>query len=105
MNRLVDVVRFYALLDRLERRLGGMRTLATFKEHRDWPDRGLYLFFEPSEVRQESGMGFRVVRIGTHAITVGSNSTLRQRLRQHRGQNPAAATIQGRYSAYSLAKL
>jgi hypothetical protein len=86
MSRLADVVRFYALLDRLERRLGGTRTLATFHKYRDWPHRGLYLFFEPSEVRQESGVGPRVIRIGTHAVTAGSTSTLRQRLRQHRGQ-------------------
>jgi len=85
MNRLADVVRFYALLDQLERRLGGTRTLATFDSHRDWPQRGLYLFFEPSEMRLESGHGPRIVRVGTHALSAGSRSTLRQRLGQHRG--------------------
>jgi hypothetical protein len=85
MNRLADLVRFYGLLDQLERRLGGTRTLASFNRHRDWPQRGLYLFFEPSEMRLESGHGPRIVRVGTHALSAGSRSTLRQRLGQHRG--------------------
>jgi hypothetical protein len=85
MSRLADLIRFYYLVDLLEQRLGGMRTPATFESVRDWPHRGVYLFFEPSEVRQESGNGLRVVRIGTHALTAGSRSTLRQRLGQHRG--------------------
>lgn len=84
MSRLADVVRFYALLNQLEQRLGGMRTLATFDRYRDWPHRGLYLFFELSEVRQQSGNGPRIVRVGTHALVTGSRSTLRQRLGQHR---------------------
>jgi hypothetical protein len=85
MSRLADLTRFYYLVGLLEQRLGGMRTLATFDSFRDWPHRGVYLFFEPSEARQESGKGLRVVRIGTHALTAGSRSSLRQRLGQHRG--------------------
>jgi hypothetical protein len=86
MSRVAELVRFYALLDRLEQRLGGARTLASFDSFHDWPERGLYLFFEPSEARNESGVGLRVVvRIGTHALAAGSRSTLRQRLGQHRG--------------------
>ena len=86
MSRLADVVRFYALLDQLGQRIGGARTLATLDKHRDWPHRGLYLFFELSEVRQASGNGPRIVRVGTHGLRAGSRSTLRQRLGQHRGQ-------------------
>jgi hypothetical protein len=95
MGRLADVVRFYALLDRLEQRLSGTRTLATFSGYSDWPHRGLYLFFEPSEVRQESGNGPKIVRVGTHAIIAGSRSTLRQRLRQHRGQASGGGNHRG----------
>jgi hypothetical protein len=87
MSRLSDLVRFYTLLDRLKQRLGGTRTLASFEGLRDWPERGVYFFFEPSEVRRESGVGPRVVRVGTHALGIGSRSTLRQRLGQHRGGN------------------
>ena len=51
----------------------------------DWPRRGLYFFFEPGELRSGSGEARRVVRIGTHALTGGSRSTLWGRLSQHRG--------------------
>lgn len=86
MSRLPDVVTFYALLDRLKQKLGGFRSLATLTTFRDWPRRGVYFFFEPTEGRQESGDGPRVVRVGTHALNGGSQSTLRQRLTHHRGQ-------------------
>jgi hypothetical protein len=86
MSRLADLRRFYNLLEGLRMRLGGMRTLATLSDFRDWPDRGLYFFFEASEIRNESGSGPKVVRVGTHALGAGSRSTLRQRLGQHRGQ-------------------
>ena len=55
----------------------------------------LYLFFEPSEVRQESGSGPRIVRVGTHALGTGSRSTLRQRLGQHRGQASGGGNHRG----------
>jgi hypothetical protein len=87
MSRLSDLARFYILLDRLKQRLGGTRTLASFEGLRDWPERGVYFFFEPSEVRRESGVGPRIVRVGTHALGIGPRSTLRQRLGQHRGGN------------------
>jgi hypothetical protein len=95
MSRLSDLVRFYALLDRLKQCLGGTRSLATLNSFRDWPTRGVYFFFEPFEVRKESGDGPRVVRVGTHALTVGSRSTLRQRLIQHRGQSSGLGNHRG----------
>ena len=85
MSRLTDLGHFYALLGQLTQRVGGVRTLASFGSFRDWPHRGVYLFFEHSEVRRDSGEGLRVVRVGTHALSAGSRSTLRQRLGQHRG--------------------
>ena len=87
MRRLVDIERFYTLLDRLTQRVGGTRTLADLGRFRDWPKRGVYFFFEPSELRTESRSGPRVVRIGTHALSAGSRSTLAQRLGQHRGSS------------------
>ena len=49
------------------------------------PRRGVYIFFEPGEMRSTSGLGLRVTRIGTHALKAGSRSTLRGRLMLHRG--------------------
>jgi len=71
MSRLADLARFYSLLDRLEQRVGGNRVLTDLGGFRDWPKRGVYLFFEPSEGRCHSGEGPRVVRVGTHALGEG----------------------------------
>ena len=85
-NRLCDLRTFYALLSDLERRLGGTRRLADCRGHMNWPVRGVYFFFEAGEVRTDSGDLPRVVRIGTHALTATSRTTLWNRLSQHRGQ-------------------
>jgi hypothetical protein len=95
MNRLADLMRFYVLVDRLNARLGGPCTLANMRSFRDCPPRGVYFFFESGEDRRESGDGPRVVRVGTHALTDGSRSTLRQRLRQHRGRDSGGGNHRG----------
>ena len=94
-GRMALVSRFYALLDQLSARTGGPRTLVGLKEHRDWPRRGIYFFFEPSECRSDSGEGPRVVRIGTHALKANAKSTLVQRLGQHRGSESGDGNHRG----------
>lgn len=59
--------------------------LAECDARMSWPMRGVYFFFEPGELRRDSGDGLRVVRVGTHAVSTGSKSTLWGRLSQHRG--------------------
>lgn len=85
MTRLADVTRFYAILDALEHRLGSRRRLLECSARQHWPHRGVYFFFEPGQQRTDSGDGTRVVRVGTHALTKPSKTTLWQRLSQHRG--------------------
>ncbi len=85
MSRVDDLVRLYGLFDRLERRVGGKRSLAQLTPSRFWPKRGVYFFFEEGEFRTGSGDGFRLVRVGTHALNAGSRSTLHQRLKNHQG--------------------
>jgi hypothetical protein len=85
MDRLQDLLRFYAALDRLAGQLGGPSHLDACSGRRGWPERGVYFFFEPGEQRSNSGIGQRVVRVGTHAVTSGSRTSLWQRLSQHRG--------------------
>lgn len=87
MKRLDDLGRFYSLLDRLEQKVGGKRVLANCNGRMDWPQRGVYFFFEPGEERMHSGKGPRVVRVGSHALTSGSQSTLWGRLKQHQGRH------------------
>jgi len=50
-----------------------------------WPERGVYFFFEPGELRVSNPMVSRVVRVGTHALITSSRTTLWNRLSQHRG--------------------
>ena len=93
-GRLADTRCFYELLDRLERRIGGPRCLRECDGRMEWPERGIYFFFESGETRSGSGTGPRVVRVGTHAVTAGSGTTLWGRLKQHRGN---ARTLDGRH--------
>ena len=81
-RRLADTARFYALLAHIEKKVGGRRRLAECDGGMDWPQRGVYFFFEPGEHRNLSGGGDRVVRVGTHT---GSKTILWSRLRTHRG--------------------
>ena len=85
MSRLDHLKQFYASLDKLEARLGGARQLKNCTGHLPWPARGVYFFRETGQERTESGVGPRVVRVGTHALNAGASSKLWQRLRQHRG--------------------
>ncbi len=84
-GRLDDLQRFYALLDRLEHRIGGARTLSQSGGRSVWPQRGVYFFQEPGEQRQDTGKGNRIVRVGTHALKAGSGTKIWTRLSQHKG--------------------
>jgi hypothetical protein len=81
-----DLIRLYSILDPLERRIGGRRILASSDGRSGWPERGVYFFMEDGEYRTDSGGGLRVVRVGTHALTSSSRTTLWKRLSQHKGQ-------------------
>ena len=85
-NRVSDTAHFYALLSQIEEKVGGSRRLAECDGGMDWPERGVYFFFEPGERRRHSGDGDRIVRVGTHALRTGSRTSLWSRLSQHRGR-------------------
>lgn len=84
MTRRQDLDRFYSLLDDLEATVGGRRRLGNCDGRMNWPDRGVYFFFHPDETREPSNQ-LRVTRIGTHAVSEGSSTSLWDRLRTHRG--------------------
>ena len=86
MSRAADLDRFYDLLDRLEAKVGGKRRLADCTGHMDWPERGVYFFFANEETREATDQR-RVTRVGTHAVSAGSGTSLWNRLRTHRGAN------------------
>ena len=85
-GRLDHLVRFYGILEALERRIGGLRLLADCHGRMDWPKRGVYFFMEEGELRADTGNGLRIVRVGTHALRQRSRTTLWDRLVQHKGQ-------------------
>jgi hypothetical protein len=92
-DRNRDLNRFYALLERLRFGVSGERVLGDGSRSRIWPKRGVYFFFEPGESRQDGSR--RVVRVGTHAVSRGSQSTLWHRLRTHLGTDAGVGNHRG----------
>lgn len=84
VNRRKHLVHFYELLSSLQQE-SGIRYLRDCNGRMAWPERGVYFFFEAGEQRSDSGSGTRVVRVGTHALKEGSQTTLWNRLSQHHG--------------------
>ena len=82
---MVDIVRFYQLLESLKHKTVGFGYLAIAKGGMKWPRRGVYFFFDPGEVRTNSGAGYKVVRVGTHALNIRAKATLWDRLKAHKG--------------------
>src|SRR5688572_12309739 len=93
-NREQDLKHFYELLDELEKKLGSKRYLDASDGRMKWPQRGVYFFFEHGEYRQNAST-MRVVRVGTHAVSVGSKSTLWKRLSQHKGSQNGSGNHRG----------
>jgi len=86
MSRRSDLDRLYDLLDRLEANVGGEQRLGDCTGYMDWPKRGVYFFFAEGETRDSTDQ-LRLTRIGTHAVSSGSGTSLWNRLRTHRGAN------------------
>ncbi|KXB07989.1 hypothetical protein AKJ58_01245 [candidate division MSBL1 archaeon SCGC-AAA385D11] len=91
MSRKEDVDRLYEILNELENAVGGKRKLENCDGRMDWPRRGVYFFFDPREERKSTDE-LRVTRVGTHAVSRGSETTLWDRLKTHRG------TLSGKYA-------
>lgn len=89
-----DLERFYGALAALRDRRGGYSRLDTWRQGDVTARRGVYFFFEEGEARSGSGIGPRVVRVGTHGLRAGQKSTLSGRLLQHR-RSPAGGNQRG----------
>jgi hypothetical protein len=85
-ERIEHLLRFYSILGKLERSIGGPRILADCRGRMSWPARGVYFFREAVKNRSDSGQGPRIVRVGTHALKTGSKAKLWTRLSQHKRQ-------------------
>ncbi len=93
-TRQKDLDRLYRALDRLEKEIGGKRTMANCTGEQSWPHSGIYLFLEPNEYRTD-GTELRIVRVGTHGVSRGSRATLWNRLRTHRGGSDGSGNHRG----------
>lgn len=91
MVRQADLDRLYTILDDLAQRVGGTRKLKNCTGYMDWPERGVYFFLEPGETRDSTDQ-FRVTRVGTHAVSAGSSTSLWDRLKQHYGTGDGSAS-------------
>lgn len=97
MTLIDDLNDFYSCLEGLEKKISGKKLLSECHGKMNWPNRGIYFFFEKDECRENGNL--RVVRVGTHALKKGSKTTLWNRLRQHRGNlkgnNPGGGNHRG----------
>lgn len=91
MSRRSDLDHLYQLLGKLEDSVGGKQRLRDCTGYMDWPDRGVYFFFAADERRATSDQ-LRLTRVGTHAVSTGSGTSIWNRLRTHRG--PTSGTYE-----------
>lgn len=84
-DRVKDLDVFYTLIKKLSDGLNGGFKLKDSDGKHIWPERGVYFFTEDTEYRKTSPFEKRIIRVGTHAVSKGSKSTLWIRLRTHRG--------------------
>jgi hypothetical protein len=94
VSRRDDVDRFYGIIATLRERCQGFRRLKECTTRSGWPARGVYFFFEDDEFR-EDGSTFRVVRVGTHAVSANSQTTLWNRLHTHKGVSSGGGNHRG----------
>ncbi|AUX10070.1 hypothetical protein AArcSl_2449 [Halalkaliarchaeum desulfuricum] len=75
MSRRSDLDRLYNLLDRLEANVGSKQRFKDCTGYMDWPERGVYFFFAEDETRNSTDQ-LRLTRIGPHAVSSGSGTSL-----------------------------
>lgn len=101
MERLSDmeerqqhIEELYGLLDKLSQKVKGAKRLADCHGKMNLPKRGVYFFFEQREYRANQ-QALRIVRVGTHAVSLGSKTTLWNRLYAHRGSKSGGGNHRG----------
>lgn len=72
----------------------GRTFLLTDLAKQELPNQGLYIFIDQNEINRWNKPG-RIVRIGTHAVSTGSRSVLRTRLRNHLGNQDGSGNHRG----------
>jgi hypothetical protein len=93
-DRQQHIQALYGLLDELSQKIGGAKRLADCHGEINLPRRGVYFFFEAGEYRANQ-QAPRIVRVGTHAVSLGSKTTLWNRLYAHRGSKSGGGNHRG----------
>jgi hypothetical protein len=86
---------FYRIIRKLYIGQDGGRRLGDTNGKMPWPERGVYFFMEDGEQLTSSRylpLKSRVTRVGTHAVSKGSKTTLWDRLSTHRGVNSGSGS-------------
>lgn len=94
-DAVADLDRFYSLLFRLESFPRQGLQLNTYGRETAFPVRGVYFFREFGEYRSSKPSVARIVRVGTHAVSAASKSTLRGRLKAHFGTRAGGGNHRG----------
>jgi len=90
-SRPTRLQEFYGELDRLHGRTDGPYYLSDVDGSLDWPERGVYVFFDPNtDLKHQQRDQWYISRIGTVGVSQGSTSTLWDRLLAHRGTTSGA---------------
>lgn len=90
--RIRHLEKLYTMIDQA-RQQGATFRLADLGDQK-LPARGVYIFLDPAE-QNFMGDAPRIVRIGTHAVSKGSKSSLRNRLRNHLGTSSGSGNHRG----------
>lgn len=89
-----SLAELYRLVGTMATRFG-QRSLGTCDGHLSWPSAGVYFFIDPEEPTEFDPAAGRIVRVGTHALKAGANTTLWGRLRQHKGHADGSGNHRG----------
>ncbi len=89
------VDRFYQILSALESLPNQSVLLRETNGEMPWPDRGVFFFREPGELRSTTPSMGRVTYVGTHGVSANAKSSLWSRLRAHRGAESGSGNHRG----------
>lgn len=89
----LNLKRFYTSLSRLATGLNQGSRLDRLSEIKNIPQRGVYFFRETGELTSSGEP--RVTRVGTHGVSAGSKSSLRDRLKTHLGPKSGVGNHRG----------
>lgn len=92
---VADTVELYNQIYQLAEQTGGIRVFKDCTGKMYWPKRGVYFFVDFNERSLVSNNFPRIVRVGTHAVSSGSKTTLWHRLKTHKGTNEGGGNHRG----------